>query len=154
MSVHLVAQADTKVNPNAPSVSASRSDASASQIDPNSKFKSSDIYYKAVTYRVNPTIKMVQEGMRNEGTHPTTYSPVLYLYGSGFTKNGQVVAECLCRYQNNSWLSEPNIVVTADQDGNLPTRLLTTLGSNKTYCKGTVKDVATGKVVMNAWQRQ
>jgi hypothetical protein len=121
----------------------------------NSGVSAKDLSYRNAAYIVKPAITMFLEGMRNEGTRPTTYSPVIRVSGSGFSKNGEIVAECLCRRKsNNSWVSEPRMVFKADQDGNVSSQLLAAISDDHAYCKGTVKDVATGKIVMNAWQRQ
>jgi hypothetical protein len=120
----------------------------------NSGVSAKDVSYRNAAYIVKPAITMFLEGMRNEGTRPTTYSPVIRVSGSGFSKNGQIEAECLCRHKsNNSWVSEPRMVFKADQDGNVSSQLLAVITDDYAYCKGTVKDVATGKVVMNAWKR-
>jgi hypothetical protein len=127
---------------------------SSSAYRSNSGMAAKDVSIKNVAYIVNPAVTVEQSALRNEGTSPTTYSKILVTNGTGFTKNGDVVSECLCRFaSNNSYVSQPRMTFKADQDGNFNFQYFVGLSSDMTMCKATVKDIKTGKTVMNAWYR-
>jgi hypothetical protein len=105
-------------------------------------------------YTVNPGAIVKQSSMRNEGTHPTTYTKTLVAQGFSFTQGGLVKSECSCRYGNNyDYVSEPSMTFKAEVDGNFDFRLVAFLKADMASCNTKFTDMKTGKVAHYVWSR-